>query len=89
MEWNYPEHCATVEEILNQLGFETDLQHGELYIYSYDGKSGNEDEFFKALAPFIPDEQYICWTGEDGAQWRWLFRNGELLHQNAIITYEE
>lgn len=89
MDWNYHETCSTVEEILNQLGFETELAEEGLYINYYDNKLGDEETFFKALAPFIPDGQYICWVREDHNQWRWLFQNGKLLHQNAIITYEE
>lgn len=41
-------------------------------------KYGDEEIFFKALAPYVESDSYICFMGEDDSEWKWVFDNGEV-----------
>lgn len=45
-------------------------------------KLGDDDTLWKALAPFIENESYLEYSGEDGAMWRWSFINGQFREQS-------
>lgn len=86
MDWNYHETCRNSKEILEALGFEVDFNdQGDLYVVSYDSKSGNEEHFIKALAPYATG--YICWVGEDGCQYKWEIEDGEFVSYTGEIEW--
>ena len=89
MPWNYHETLSTMEEILEALGFELDMYGGELCSVNYDSKTGSEEHFLRAIAPWVEDGSFIVWRGEDGAMWRWLFDNGEMREQTAKIRWRD
>lgn len=89
MPWNYDEVYSSVEEILNALGFETDVElNGDVTIWYYDNKMGAETHFLEALAPYVADGSYIEWLGEDNAMWRQDFSNGEINERGGKIVWE-
>jgi hypothetical protein len=89
MDSDYPDKLKTTQEILEALGFECDqCLDGSLNVYGYDSKTGQEDIFIAALAPFVPDGSYMEWSGEDGSMWRTLFEKGEAKHQEATIIWK-
>lgn len=51
-------------------------------------KSGQDEVFFRAIAPFVKSDSYICMHGEDGAHWRWYFDGFRCLEQNGKVVYE-
>ena len=71
-EWNYQEICKDAEAILQMIGFETDASNGDIHIYSYDSKTGQEDLFLATICDLLIGE--MEWRGEDGNQW--MFRYG-------------
>ena len=81
---------ADTKAVFAELGFEVheEVPTGDLIISCYDNKSGQEDVFFAAAAPFIEEGEYD-WTGEDGEFWRWEFRDGKmfLLSGQRIYTH--
>ena len=87
-----PEDLRTLTDtkaVFAELGFEvSDNEDGDLLISCYDNKTGQEDVFFAAAAPFIEEGEYD-WTGEDGEFWRWEFRDGKmfLLSGQRIYTH--
>ena len=87
-----PEDLRTLPDtksVFAELGFEVnDDENGDLLISCYDNKSGQEDVFFAAAAPFIEEGEYE-WTGEDGDFWKWEFRDGKmfLLSGQRIYTH--
>ena len=87
-----PEDLRTLPDtkaVFAELGFEVrDDENGDLLISCYDNKSGQEDVFFAAAAPFIEEGDYE-WTGEDGDFWKWEFRDGKmfLLSGQRIYTH--
>lgn len=89
MPWNYDEMYSSVEEILNALGFETDVElNGDVTIVYYDNKMGAETHFLEALAPYVADGSYVEWRGEDNAMWRQDFNNGEMKERGGKIVWE-
>ena len=91
MDANYPETCQSFRKILEALGF-TDYEYspvnGDLIGLSYDNKTGNEYEFFDAIAPFVKKDSRINWMGEDGNQYQWYFDGKKLIVKYAEITYK-
>ena len=87
MDADYHKNRKTLEEILNSIGFDTHFDsQGNLSYVNYSDKTGNEDIFFCALAPFIEDGVEMIWRGEEGEQWKWVFTNGEMLiHQGRVF----
>jgi len=78
MDEDYPSSCQTMEEILDMLGFEfTVTEKGDIKDLKYENKTGQEQIFFKALAPYITRPALINWRGEDGARYSWIFGDGK------------
>lgn len=88
MGWNYDEVETSALDIVKKLGFEVyELPDGGFEVYAYDSKVGAEEHFMRAIAPFVAEGSEMTWTGEDGEMWRWLFNNGEMIEQSAVITW--
>lgn len=79
MDWNYPEKCNGLVEVLEHVGFDVgyDEERGITYL-DYDAKMGNEDVFLNALAPFVNDGSYIEWEGEEDEVWKHVYSNGKM-----------
>lgn len=82
--------CGSLRGVLENLGFECDEwdQSGDLQLVSYYSKTGQEEIFLEALAPFILgryDEKIATmeWRGEDGFLYRWVFENGTMRQQEG------
>lgn len=89
MPANYDETMHTAAEILESLGFTLSTDNdGSISIDYYDSKSGDEDKFIAALAPFVAEGSYINWEGEDGQHWRDEVRGGEIMQFNGSIVYK-
>jgi hypothetical protein len=70
MPSDYDKTVNSVEEVLYELGFDTELDHeGNVLICEYDSKAGQEELFFKRVAHLIKGQ--ILWEGEDGSNWVW------------------
>lgn len=103
MDADYPLTCSNFLQILQQLGFQYDIategnqihevalpnwDAGDLCNVSWNGeKMGQEDLFFEAIAPWIEDDSFIEWRGEDNEMWRWLFKDGTMVIQKPIILW--
>jgi hypothetical protein len=78
---------ADTKAVFAELGFEVkDDENGDLLISCYDNKSGQEEVFFAAVAPFIEDGDYE-WTGEDSDFWVWEFEGGKMFVRYGKRTY--
>ena len=49
----------------------------------------DEDEMFEKIAPYVDDGSFIEMSGEDGAQWRWVFSGGKVREVKAKIIWDE
>ena len=89
MDWNYDETCATAQEIFEQLGFDTDVdEEGNLRVLFYDNKTGQEELFLEACAPYVDQGSYIIWHGEDNAMWQNEFDGETMNTKHAKIVWE-
>jgi hypothetical protein len=72
------ERAQSLEEAMTQWRYcpQIDVE-GNIRRIDFEGeKIGQEDELFAVLAPFVEDGSFIEMQGEDGAMWRWVFRDG-------------
>lgn len=58
-------------------------------IYFSGEKYGDDEQLFRALAPHVKSGSYIQMQGEDGAIWRWAFKDGEVREKQATVSFEE
>lgn len=84
MPADYPSETETLEDVLDLVGFTVDLDdNGDIIGLSYGNKTGAEDIFMLALAPYVEDGGYILWQGEDGDRWMWKFQDGTMLYHHV------
>lgn len=92
MDWNYPDTCSNLQEVLMQLGFEISYSDdGDINGLYYGNKTGNEEYFLACLAGYTPDGSYIEFSGEEANDYyRFLYIDGKCIFQraNVIIDYE-
>lgn len=50
-------------------------------------KLGEEFRVFQSIAPYVKEGSYLHMIGEDGDQWRWVFRNGTCEEIHAKVTW--
>jgi hypothetical protein len=92
MPWNYPEVYTNAAEVLEAVGFEVVYDaDGSLGFQSYENKTGCEQTFIEALTPVLAstdgENPYFVWQGEDGLYWRQRVEDGEMVVQEAIISW--
>ncbi|MFZ9728338.1 MAG: hypothetical protein ACO3CD_04935 [Candidatus Nanopelagicaceae bacterium] len=81
------ETTDTVENVFNQLGFETDKVDGGFKLTAYNSKTGQEDLFLAVMAPFTKDGSYIEWRGEDGELWKFEIHGGRMFRTESEIVW--
>lgn len=74
---------TTLEEALKGIRYTSTFDsNGNICDVEFIGeKYGDEKIFFTALAPYVEPDSYLCFEGEDGEVWKWIFRNGEIEHR--------
>ena len=90
MDANYPETCKTMQDVLTEVGFDMVFspRDNDLISVHYDNKTGQEELFLEALAPFVREGSYIEWNGEDGAKWRNEFRDGKMYTKSGVTVWK-
>jgi hypothetical protein len=74
--------------VFDELGFDTVYQeNGDLLIIAYDNKTGQEELFFAAAAPFITTNSEMYWEGEDGLLYKWEFVDGKMIWLDGYANY--
>lgn len=74
MDYNYPETCNNLQEILQQIGFEiTYDDEGNITGLFYDNKTGSEDYFLQCFAGYVPFGSFIEFKGEDDAYYKYVY----------------
>jgi hypothetical protein len=88
MDANYPEKCKTLEEVLDMVGYSIDKdEDGNITALHYDNKSGCQETFLGALAPYVKDGSYINWQGESGELYRNEFSGGRMLEREGAVAW--
>lgn len=89
MDANYPEKCKTLEEVLDMVGFSIDKDDdGNIVGLHYDSKTGCQETFLSALAPYVRGGSYINWQGEEGELWRNEFSGGRMTERSGVVHWE-
>jgi len=58
-------------------------QNGDICNVEFTGeKYGDEQIFFSALAPYVESGSYLCFKGEYGDTWKWVFENGKVTYKS-------
>lgn len=74
-EWFKMKNARSLENAVYQFGWnlefdDDDNVNGIEHLWEC---AGDEKRLFHAIAPYVKPGSYIQMTGEDGAQWRWIF----------------
>lgn len=88
MDPNYPETTENLADVLEMLGFEVQVrENGDLAIGYYDNKTGQEELFLAAIAPYSLNGSMIEWEGEDGDRWKYVVENGRMRTLQGEVQY--
>jgi hypothetical protein len=60
--------------------------HKYVRLDSYDNKSGQEELFLAAVAPFVRPGSFVEWVGEDSTMWRDYVGIDRLLYRQDAET---
>jgi len=90
MPTHWHETVASVEEVLEMVGFQTVKQRQaglDVYTLTYDNKTGQEDVFLNCLAGYAQVDIEV--VGEDGERWKWANAKAgsPLMHLKVNVTY--
>lgn len=88
MPWNYPDVCETAQAVLERVGFDMYADdNGDLWITSYNDKTGDEEHFLNALTPVLRgslgEPARFVWVGEDHDMWM------QEVHESPTTDYKE
>jgi hypothetical protein len=80
-----------IEEIFEEIRYPLIKDNNENYTIDYfcGEKLGDDFEIFKVIAPYIVDGSYLEYLGEDGEQWKYIFKNGECKVKSIKKSYDE
>ena len=85
------EKAENAQSIFEALGFECETgeysQKGTFSLKGYNSKTGQEDLFLAVVAPFMIEDSYTEWRGEDGELWRYTVKNKKLTVQSARVEW--
>lgn len=88
MPWDYDVTCSGIVEVFETLGFDVIEDVRGISCLWYDGKSGAEEVFFEAVAPYVKEGSSITLQGEDGALIRYSF-DGKGVEQSFGEDFQE
>ena len=64
-------------------------EDGDIALGYWNGeKLGDESILFETIAPFVKEGGTIEAQGEEGEKWRFLFTNGQMKTQQAVISWK-
>jgi hypothetical protein len=63
---------------------------GSIEVMHFNGeKLGNCEVLWRALEKLVPPGAEIQCRGEDGCQWRWVFKGGKFKEQTSKVVWED
>ena len=66
------------------------MTRGNVTGISFHGdKMGEDYQMFQSIAPYVRSGSFIEMIGEDGEQWRWVFKDGKCREIIAKVSWEE
>lgn len=86
MPADYDQTVTSAQEVLDMLGFDTELDERGLHIHGYDNKIGQEELFLNEIRDLVDVSCYIIWRGEGGEVWKWTPRG---IYEGRVIFEEQ
>ncbi|MGL4453862.1 MAG: hypothetical protein ACRCX8_06685 [Sarcina sp.] len=88
IDFNTLLHARTIEEVFDELRFDTKVEDDKCTIEFYGEKFGGyEESVFKCIAPYVEDG-YLEYIGEDGDRWRYIFKGGKCREVYPKLIWE-
>ena len=84
--------AKTIGDFMEAFAYEPqyDTETGDIVDLFFNGeKLGDDEFFFKTIAPYIEDGSYIEYIGEDNAFWKYVFKKGIMYVKNGTVVYED
>ena len=91
MPWNYDQTVESIADVFQLLGFEHSSidDDGYFHLSWYNSKTGDEEHFLNAIAPYVESGSVIEWRGEDNERWRNHFLDGQMRTEHPEVTWTE
>jgi hypothetical protein len=85
------ENSDKAARLLNEFDFEPETDaDGNIVNLDFVGeKLRDHEKMCRQIASCVENDSYIEMRGEDGAMWRWVFRNGECHEIEAVIRWPD
>jgi hypothetical protein len=69
--WFYFSSADTLRELLEDVGFNTEMTDQGLDVYGFDGKWFDQNKILTVLKDFVDADSYVTFIGEDHSMWQW------------------
>ena len=85
------EHVGRVFALIERTRYDFELNaEGDIIDIIFRGETLRDDfEMFQKVAPYVQNGSFVEMIGENGDRWRWVFKDGECLEMNAIISWPD
>ncbi len=87
MTADYDQHVRSCADVFEQLGFEVETTAEGMRLTGYDNKTGQEDLFLNAAAPYVAAGSFLAWRGEDGTLYRFEFDGTKMIEMEARVSW--
>jgi hypothetical protein len=87
MDADYDQKVKNCGDVFGMLGFEFEETADGLRLTGYDSKTGQEDLFLAAVAPYVKAGSYLAWRGEDGTLYRFEFDGTKMIEMEARTSW--
>jgi hypothetical protein len=80
----------SLEEAFDAWRYSAHNEDGNCVVDYFTGeKLGNCNVLWEAVAKYVNPKAIITCRGEDGAQWRWIFKDGKFKEQTSKVIWED
>lgn len=85
----FTQECTSAQEILEYLRLATEIddQSGNLRIIGFNGTMGDEEIFLNSIAPYVENDSYIEFIGEQYEMWRFHFVDGKMYYEEGYLSW--
>lgn len=87
MDADYDQKVESCADVFSMLGFELEATTEGLRLTGYDNKTGQEDIFIAAVAPYVAAGSFLAWRGEDGTLYRFEFDGSKMIEMEARVSW--
>ncbi len=83
-----PPLVQLMEVVRETYGFNLSAVEGGIHKITFEWEKLRDYEIlFNAIAPYVTDDSYLEWCGEDGSTWRSVFKQGTCKQVAPTVTW--